>query len=338
MDKIKANHQSMSIIAREKKSLNARLKRRIGVFDEGVEGPLIIAIACLHGNEFLPYRAIDYIVKMLEVEHVTNPGFVYKGRFVGLSGNLAATKAHQRYIDKDLNRIWSEALIASLADPSYMPVSHEEKEMQAIWRNLLQEVSRYKGEQVIILDFHTTSSPGGIFCLPSDDPHSLELAFDLFIPVVEGLKDSVQDSFLSFLTEAHLGKPTIAMSVEVGQHEDPNSIYVAIATIINCMRSVNAVHQEDVESRHDDILRIHSKGLPRLSRLHHIHEIKEGDDFVMQPGYSNFQFVKTGELLAHDKDGAIRSSLDGILLMPLYQPKGAEGFFIITQDPSFGVF
>jgi len=328
----------MSIIAKEKKNLNARLKRRIGIFDEGVEGPLIIAIACLHGNEFLPYRAIDYIVKMLEVEHVTNPGFVYRGRFVGLCGNLAATNAHQRYIERDLNRIWSESLIEKLSDPTYVPLFQEEKELQSIWRNILQEVSRYKGEQVIILDFHTTSSPGGVFCLPSDDPHSLQLAFDLFIPVVEGLKDSVTDSCLSFLTEEHLGKPTLAMSIEVGQHEDPNAIYVAIATMINCMRSAGSVHLDDVESRHDDILRIHSKGLPKLSRLKYIHHIKEGDSFVMEPGFQNFQFVKEGELLAVDKNGRINCPMDGILLMPLYQAKGAEGFYIIVQDPSYGAF
>lgn len=318
--------------------MTTRLKRRIGVFDDGVQGPLIIALSCLHGNEFLPYRAIDYTLKMLEVEHITNPEFIYHGRFVGFCANMAAAKAGQRYIDRDLNRIWTEELIENLANKSYIPKSQEEKELQSIWNLIKREVQRYSGDQVIILDFHTTSAEGGIFCMPAHDEGSLNLAFQLYIPVVEGLLDTVSNSCLSFMTESHLGKPTTAMSIEVGQHADINSIYVAIATMINSMRSAGAARNEDVESRHDDILRINAEGLPRVSRLDYIHEIKEGDEFVMEPGFKNFQFVPKGTLLAKDRQGPIYCPEDRILLMPLYQSKGAEGFFLVQIDLTFGNF
>ena len=51
----------------------------------------------------------------------------------------------------------------------------------------------------------------------------------------------------------------------------------------------------------------------------------------MNPGYSNFQMVKKGDLLAEDKNGEIRAPNSGILLMPLYQKQGQEGFYIIED-------
>ena len=51
----------------------------------------------------------------------------------------------------------------------------------------------------------------------------------------------------------------------------------------------------------------------------------------MNPGYSNFQKIKEGEVLAKDKHGEIVSHTDGMILMPLYQKKGEDGFFIIRE-------
>lgn len=330
--------QIQSIMRQIKHFSTSRIKRVIGTYDDGLEGPLIIAMACLHGNEFLPYRAIDYVLKMLEVEHVTNPEFMYRGKFIGICGNLRATKVRQRYIEKDLNRIWTEELVERISNDNYLPDCEEERELQAVWQRIRKEVKRHKGNQVIFLDFHTTSAEGGVFCMPAHERASLDLAFELYLPVVEGLMETVPHSCLSFMSERHLGKPTFSISVEVGQHEDVNSIYVAIATIINAMRKSGAVQPEDVESRHDDILKIHSKGLPRLSRLEYIHPVRVGDNFVMEPGFKNFQKIKKGTLLATDRYGPIKCKNDRILLMPLYQVKGSEGFYLIKKDESFGYF
>lgn len=62
-----------------------------------------------------------------------------------------------------------------------------------------------------------------------------------------------------------------------------------------------------------------------------VHAIKKGDNFVMQPGYKNFQPVKKGEILATDKNGAISAQEDGLILMPLYQKQGNDGFFLVKM-------
>jgi succinylglutamate desuccinylase len=318
--------------------ISGRVKRVIGTFDDGVPGPLIIALCCLHGNERAGYKAIDFVLKMLEVEHITQPDFIYKGRFVGLCGNLEATRRGERYVDEDLNRLWTEELIERLNNRQYIPRSHEEKELQALWYAIRREVKQYNTPDVIILDFHTTSAEGGIFCLPASDAQSMRLAFDLYIPVVHGLMDKIPNSCLSYMTEEHLGKKCRAMSIEVGQHEDPASVYVAIAAMINCMRCVGAVHKDDVESRHDTLLSNYSRGLPRVSNLIYRHTIEYEDSFKMEPGFRNFQPVEKGVILANDKNGSITCPKSGAILMPLYQSRGRDGFFLVQKDEDYGYF
>ena len=53
------------------------------------------------------------------------------------------------------------------------------------------------------------------------------------------------------------------------------------------------------------------------------------DQFEMLPGYKNFDAITKGQELAKDKNGPVLSPFGGRILMPLYQPKGEEGFYIV---------
>ena len=48
----------------------------------------------------------------------------------------------------------------------------------------------------------------------------------------------------------------------------------------------------------------------------------------MKPGFRTFDRVWSGQELAQDRHGCIRSPQDGYILMPLYQNQGCDGFFI----------
>ena len=67
------------------------------------------------------------------------------------------------------------------------------------------------------------------------------------------------------------------------------------------------------------------------------HSITPEDDFRMVPDYKNFQEVKSGEILAYDRHGPIKAVDDGMILMPLYQEQGEDGFFLIRAMEE-GVF
>jgi succinylglutamate desuccinylase len=51
----------------------------------------------------------------------------------------------------------------------------------------------------------------------------------------------------------------------------------------------------------------------------------------MRPGYVNFQPIQQGEHLANDTTGPVLAPEDGLILMPLYQPQGSDGFFVVQE-------
>ena len=108
------------VLETRKQLVENRADRIIGRFDSGTEGPLLICIGAMHGNEPAGVRAIELVLKMLDVEPIKNPSFSYKGRFLGVIGNLKAFNAQQRFLDKDLNRYFSKTHLENLhkTDPS----------------------------------------------------------------------------------------------------------------------------------------------------------------------------------------------------------------------------
>jgi hypothetical protein len=79
------------------------------------------------------------------------------------------------------------------------------------------------------------------------------------------------------------------------------------------------------------VLREYSEHLPPLTRLAYRYAIQPGEEFKMLPGFHNFQQVTKGQHLADNRFGQIESPMDGFILMPLYQNKGEDGFFIVER-------
>jgi len=83
--------------------METEYQRRIGSYEGSENEILFICFGAMHGNEPAGLRAIELVLKMLEIEPIKNPDFKFKGKFVGLIGNLEALKTKQRFLKKDLN-------------------------------------------------------------------------------------------------------------------------------------------------------------------------------------------------------------------------------------------
>lgn len=306
-------------------------ERIIAQFHGAEKGPLLIVLGAMHGNEPMGLKAIAILEKMLEVEPITNHDFKFKGNYVGMIGNMSAYKKNERFIDKDINRQWSSDNIKRIESSSLETLDTEDREMLDILNTIKEAVSLYKPEKLFLLDLHTTSSHGGIFSIPAESDESLALAKKLHAPVVKGMLKGIQGTTLHYFNTENMPVDTIAVTFESGQHEEHKSINRAIAAIINLMRSIGCVKSDDVENIHDQILLEYSKNLPDVTELIHRHAVTETDDFKMEPGFQNFQAVKKGELLARDKNGEIFCPVDARVLMPLYQKKGEDGFFLVKD-------
>jgi len=312
------------------------MRRLIGEHTGVAPGPFVIVFGAMHGNEPAGVLAIQEVLRMLDIEPSINPGFQFAGKFVGLIGNLQAYLSGQRFIKRDLNRQWTTENIQRIQrEPK--PLEAEDAEIAALLDLIHAEIRQNKPEALILLDLHTTSAEGGIFCIPTDDKSSLRLASTLHAPVILGLFEGIEGTLLNYATTANhfqvdgYPKHILGAAFESGQHEDPLSVSRAISAIISCLRACGCIRAEDVDNKHDAILKQYSAQLPKVTRLLYVHKIRPEDAFKMRPGYINFQTIRQNEHLADDITGPIYAKQKGLILMPLYQSKGSDGFFIVES-------
>ena len=65
------------------------------------------------------------------------------------------------------------------------------------------------------------------------------------------------------------------------------------------------------------------------------HPINPEDQFQMEPYFRNFQPVGRGQVLAKDRRGEITARETGLILLPLYQKLGDDGFFLGREVKRF---
>jgi len=297
--------------------------RVIGTYGKEQTGPLVIAVGGIHGNEPAGIRALERVFARLERDRPE-----LKGRLVGLRGNLQALRFRERYLERDLNRLWTEEHIQLTRERlrlgrTLCPEDRELLDLLAILGHWDQTPLQPK----ILIDLHTTSAPGGRFSVVEDDPCSLQLASALHAPVIMGLTKALIGTTASYCVD----QGWHGLAFEAGQHHDPRAIDDHVAAIWTMLQALQALPPElqahaETCSLH---LRAEAQHLPDLVEVVYRHVITTQDGFQMRPGYVNFQPVAAGEHLADDRQGAVLAPFDGLILMPLYQPQGADGFFIV---------
>ncbi|MEL7220668.1 MAG: succinylglutamate desuccinylase/aspartoacylase family protein [Bacteroidota bacterium] len=306
-------------------------QRIIGKYIGPLPGPLIFVFGSLHGNEPAGVLAMKEVFRLLNLEPQQNPSFSFRGCLIGVRGNIQAIKANKRFLEKDLNRQFTLSNINKVRSTEEKYLIAEDRELRAIVDLVDQEIETYQPSQVIVLDLHTTTADGGIFSIATNYEQSINIARGMHAPVVTGLLAGIKGTTLHYFCQDNFACPIVSVTFEAGQHNDPQSAQRATAAIINLLRSVRSVRPQDVENKHDQLLINYSDGLPALVKLLHVQSILPGDGFEMMPGYQNFQRVRKGEVLAKTNDGPITASQDCLILMPLYQQQGEDGFFLVES-------
>lgn len=302
------------------------IKRILGEYEQG-QGPLFVALAGIHGNEHAGVKAFFRVIQHLEDEQ---PPF--EGGFIGIGGNIPALNKHARFIDIDLNRQWHDEKMEFVCSKPKrdLPTSEDkqQRDLLILFRRLL---SQNPNRPIILLDMHTTSAEGAVpFAIANDNDYSKDLALNLGIPVITGLNKIIKGTSLQYFEKLKL----TAFGFEGGQHENPESVDRMTAALWLTLHKIGAIAKEDIPNfaEHYDLLHKAGEGLPSLVRFTYRHAIDENDKFVMRPGYKNFQKIEEGEVLADDKSGFVKANSDGMILMPLYQKQGEDGFFIIQSE------
>jgi succinylglutamate desuccinylase/aspartoacylase family protein len=289
-------------------------------------GPTVLALAAVHGNEPAGLRAAERVLARLSAL-----ASEVRGEVVFLSGNRTALARRVRYVDADLNRAWTAERVAK-ACSAHAPDAVESREQRELLRAISEVVDRARGP-LCFLDMHTSSAPGPPFLQVGDTLRNRALARALPLPLILGLEEQIDGSLLEFLNE----RGFVTLGVEAGQHDAAESVDRLEAVLWLALVAARALPESSVPeaARYRALLRAASAGVPPVVEVRYRHAIDEGDHFAMEPGYVNFQRVRKGELLARDHHGLVLAPQNALILLPLYQGLGEDGFFLTREVRGF---
>ena len=290
-------------------------------------GPTLIILGGIHGNEPAGVLAADRVRLRMQERRTA-----LRGEVVLLRGNTRALDQRVRYIDADLNRQWTtENVQTAELEQQGVPTVSELMEQRDLLTVVRDVVSRARGD-IYFVDLHTTSAHGKPFATVGDTLRNRRFALTFPLTIVLGLEEQIDGTLLEYVN--NLG--AITMGVEAGQHEARTSVDHHEAVIWNAVVSTGNFCRDDLpELDQSRSLLKRASGGTKLVEVRYRHAIAPEDRFNMEPGFTNFQSVRRGELLAHDRIGAIKASETGLILMPLYQKLGNDGFFLVREVKRF---
>jgi len=289
-------------------------------------GPTLLCVGGLHGNETAGVRALRKALERLGPRKAE-----MTGELVGIVGNARALAVGRRFVDRDLNRAWTEERLARIRSEG--PSDDAEDQEQLALLDTIERVVEEARGPVYVLDLHTTSGNGGSFSAFGDTLPNRDFAAHIPVPMVLGLEELVEGTLLAFLGYHGL----VGVVFESGQHDEPAAVDRAEAAILIALTAVGLLSRDRLPEASEAWKRLHReyRHLPRALEMRVRHDVGVGDGFVMEPGYLNFQRIEEGEVLARDSGGLIKASESGRILMPLYQEQGDDGFFLVREFSAF---
>lgn len=298
--------------------------RLIGEWGTPGSGATLVVIGALHGNELAGVKAAKHVLAELKQRQISLHGHV-----VALVGNRAAMRRGTRFVQSDLNRLWSSDRVLALthAAPATL-TSPEEIELQTLAATL-DQFSRSASGQVALLDLHTSSADSPPFVAVGDDPIVDRVVASTGVIEVKGTARYLK----GMLVEHASRSGWAAMAFEAGRHEDEVSVLCHEAMIWQVMFELGMVDESAIPEAPlaCEAMRKRTQSIGQIVEIVYRHAVTTEDAFRMNPGYLNFQQVEEGEPLGVDRNGIVVAPVSGRIFLPLYQEQGDEGFFIVKD-------
>lgn len=317
----------MGTAASEKTQIVEEGKHCLGKFTDNPNGKTLIVFGGVHGNEASGVLAIKRVLPKLE-----NLQTKLNGRVFLLAGNTRALAKGLRFIDSDLNRHFTirnvNQNLPQLKNAAVQSEDHEQKELLKI----LLEILRTAGDEVFALDLHSTSADGVPFGTVGDTLRNRHFAQKFPITFLLGIEEQLEGTILEYLN--NLG--TVTLGFEAGQHFAESTVENHEALIWLALKNSGILQEIDIPDFSEHYQKLEkATGGKRIVEIRYRHAITEKDEFEMQKGFGNFQPIEKGQLLAKDKLGEVKAKETGMILMPLYQKLGEDGFFLGREISPF---
>ncbi len=282
------------------------------------EDKKFIIIGGIHGNE---KGGIDAILNVLP--ELKKNSLFQKGKVFFLKGNLPALELNERFVEKDLNRLWTDENLFSEDESSPDII-----QLKELYNLIADEICQNNFDNCLFLDLHTFSAKSGVFCIPASNPRSVSFAQSFGIPFIEKLSDTLPGTALSFFGN----KGMTSLVFEGGTHNTAKASRTLEAGIWHSLAYAGFISPElEKVKKGRELLKEISNDYPHHLELIYRHKLENYYNFRMNKGYFNFKPIHKSEFLAIQNNLRITSPYSGYILMPLYQRKGSDGFFIVRE-------
>ncbi len=282
--------------------------------DNGIK---LLVIGGMHGNEHSGIEAMRRVYEKLKPFQDS-----VRGQIFFIIGNLEALKRNERFIDIDLNRIWHEKYLQN----GYS--QYDFKELKEI-HDLIEKICQGDYENCVLLDLHTFSADSGIFCIPAENEKSEKLAQYYGVPFIEKLAKSLPETALNYYGE----KGMTSVVFEGGKHNTPeatDNIEMAIWLTLEYLQMIDRKDFPFLEKMKKHLREI-SRDYPHRLEMVYRHKLEDYLQYRTKEGFYNFKKIDKGEIIAEQNNREVQSPYGGYILMPLYQKKGSDGFFIVQE-------
>jgi len=108
-------------------------------------GPTLICVGGIHGNEPAGVLALKRVLEQLE-----GRGGELRGEFVALAGNRVALAAGSRFVDRDLNRAWTDERLERLQRDGVAGGDAEDREQVELLEAIDGIVTQARGPVYLI--------------------------------------------------------------------------------------------------------------------------------------------------------------------------------------------
>ena len=295
--------------------------RTLGIFQGREPGPAVLIVAGMHGNEPATIAAARSVAAKLE-------GLPVYGRIALALGNLSAIAAGERFLDYDLNRLWTSERMELLASGQPLPGRYQEDVEQQELFDFFEEFYSRHLRPHYLLDLHSASSVSQPFSIVFGDGSSYGFAKEIDVPCVIWPDDDPrwEGVMLGYASRRNI----FGAAIEAGPLYDLGTSRYLEACVWQALVAAGSIGESDIPAldEHHDALADVKNGAPDSIDVVYKHAVSPSDRFKMEPGFVNLQPVKKGQVLARDGQGIVEAESDGHLLFPLYQGLSDYGFIL----------
>ncbi|MBL6449355.1 succinylglutamate desuccinylase/aspartoacylase family protein [Fulvivirga sp. 29W222] len=298
--------------------------RIIGHIRGEMHGPTLVFSAGIHGNEPSGIFALYNVLGELRRKNVKLRGSIY-----ALSGNLTALQKGERYINHDLNRLWTKKILHKLL--SERPYAHDDDSLQQLdIYHTIKDILKSEKGPFYFMDLHTTSCETKPFLTVNDTILNRKYTSQYPLPIILGIEEYLVGPLLNYINE--LGY--VAFGYEGGQHDALDAIENHESFIYLSLAFSGCINPADIEfDKHYQKLTALSGDRDEFYEIFYRYQIEEQESFKMKAGFKNFQTVKKGTELALSNGKIVPAKKTSLIFMPLYQNQGDDGFFCIRKIP-----